>query len=110
MWGAATPQVHAAGVADARAEQVKHGEAGEGRERAQPRVAERAAVRVQLRQRRQARHCCQARVAHARCAKATARVQESRNVHRHGPTPGVQGAHGEQGGVWDFPAWVDMQL
>lgn len=62
------PEVDAAGVGDARAEQVEVFKVGEGRDGAEARVREAAAVQVQLRKRRELRHRRQSRVSHSRCA------------------------------------------
>lgn len=72
MQDKSAPEVDAAGVGDARSEQVEVFEACEGRDGAQACVREAAAVQMQLRQRRQLRHYHQPRVSHSRC---TQRIQ-----------------------------------
>ena len=66
------PEVDAAGVGDARAEEVERLQLCQGRNRAQAHIREAAAVQVQLRKRREPRHRRQAQIPHAGCASEQA--------------------------------------
>lgn len=66
-WFACAPEVDAASVGDACAEEVEMAQSREGRDRAQADVREAAAVQVQLRHRRQPRHRRQSQIPNPCC-------------------------------------------
>ena len=78
----AAPEVDAAGVRDARAEEIQGAQAREGRDRLQALVREQAAVHAQLLQAGQVRNRRQAQVPHA-CA-----TQHNASGARSPPGPG----------------------